>query len=568
MQARLDRLDADARELITTAAVIGRSFGASAARAAPAARAASADALRAPVAPARGRGAAAEPRASTASGTGLSRRSPTRRSSRRDRRELHLRVGEALGELHRDSPAEVYGLLAHHFAEADEPERAVEYLLKAGDAARAAYAEDEAIELYRRALAFMERIGDEARARQTLLRIALTHHLAFDYHAANEAFARGVRPARPRAARLEPSERHHLGADRGLARGPAGAGFRTYELADWVTVNLFRGLVAVGRDVEIEPDLAERFTVSDDGRLYRFTLRADARWSDGMPVTADDFAFTFARMVEDDWSRGRGSTGVTARALDERTLELELDEPRNHFLYLLGRPWLFPWPRHVYEHAARLVQDIPLVGNGPFVLTERNAHADGLSGNMTLDAAPAWYGARGNIGRVTMAVESSHAEVGDRWRAGVYDLVDDFLAMAAAIDADDSTIVEQDTSAFTAYLGLAARVLRSTMPASVAHSRTRSTGGGCRRSPGSHRRVRAACFRRRSRPLPSRRSAVRPGSCPCPAQCRGLPRRAWPCSRSRWHIWLTRSRGRPASPASSEPSAYRTGWSPARQIRR
>jgi predicted ATPase len=94
------------------------------------------------------------------------------------RRELHLRVGEALVELHRDSPVEVYGLLGHHFAEADEPERAVEYLMKAGDAARAAYAEEEAIDLYRRALVFMERTGDEALARRTLLRIALTHHVS------------------------------------------------------------------------------------------------------------------------------------------------------------------------------------------------------------------------------------------------------------------------------------------------------------------------------------------------------------------------------------------------------
>jgi oligopeptide transport system substrate-binding protein len=67
-----------------------------------------------------------------------------------------------------------------------------------------------------------------------------------------------------------------------------------------VTRNLFRGLVAIGRDFDLEPDLAERFTVSDDGRSYRFTLRPDALWSDGAPVTADDFAFTFAQMAEDD----------------------------------------------------------------------------------------------------------------------------------------------------------------------------------------------------------------------------------------------------------------------------
>ena len=66
-----------------------------------------------------------------------------------------------------------------------------------------------------------------------------------------------------------------------------------------VIVNLFRGLVSCGRDLDVEPDLAERFTVSDDGRSYRFTLRTDVRWSDGAPVTAYDFAFTYARMAAD-----------------------------------------------------------------------------------------------------------------------------------------------------------------------------------------------------------------------------------------------------------------------------
>ena len=57
------------------------------------------------------------------------------------RRKLHKRVGEALEEIYKESPEEAYGLLARHFTEADEPEKAVDYLLKAGDAARAVYAD-------------------------------------------------------------------------------------------------------------------------------------------------------------------------------------------------------------------------------------------------------------------------------------------------------------------------------------------------------------------------------------------------------------------------------------------
>ena len=219
LQARIDRLDAEARELLTTAAVIGRSFGLPLLeRLLPRAR------LLPTLSELQWLQLVVEERSGPSPEYrfrhGLVQEAAYGSLVEARRRELHLLVGEALVELNRDSPAGVYGLLAHHFAEADEPKRAVEYLLKAGDTARAGYAEEEAIDLYRRALAFMERTGDQARARQTLLKIALTHHLAFDYHAANEAFSEAfVRPA-PAPPRLEPSERITWALGGGL--GPRG----------------------------------------------------------------------------------------------------------------------------------------------------------------------------------------------------------------------------------------------------------------------------------------------------------------------------------------------------------
>jgi len=361
------------------------------------------------------------------------------------RRELHLRVGETLVELHRGSPGEVYGLLARHFAEADEPERAVEYLLKAGDAARAVYAEQEAIELYRRALGFMDRTGDEASGRETLLKIALAHHLAFDYRAANEAFTEVFARPVPAPARLEPSEP--------IAWALAAAGYRAVAPGHvnspqgWeVARNLFRGLVALGPDLEIEPDLAERFTVSDNGRSYRFTLRGDALWSDGARVTADDFAFTYARMAEDDVDTAFWLDGVSASAVDVRTLELRLRQPRNHFLYLLAQPPLFAWPRHVYEREGRdWHRAVPLVGHGPFVLTSRDEHGD------VIVVAPQWSGARGNVGEVTLVLQVSPAVAADRWRRGEWDVLDEILALPTA--ADHETVVERSTGTWTHYLG-------------------------------------------------------------------------------------------------------------------
>jgi ABC-type transport system substrate-binding protein/class 3 adenylate cyclase len=449
LQARLDRLDAEARELVTTAAVIGRSFGLPLLeRLLPRAR------LLPTLSELQWLQLVVEERSGATSEYrfrhGLVQEAAYGRLVETRRRELHLRVGEALVELHRDSPAEVYGLLARHFAEADEPERAAEYLLKAGDAARAVYADEEAIEFYSRALCFMERTGDEAQARATLLKIALTHHLAFDYRAANEAFGEAFARPAPAPARLEPSE--HItwalpaaGVDRAVVPG------HIYSMPGLeVTANLFRGLVAIGRDFDIQPDLAERFTVSDDGRSYRFTLRPDACWSDGAPVTADDFAFTFAQMAEDEVESASWLDGVSASALDERTLEIQLREPRNNFLYQLAQPLLFAWPRHVYEQRGRdWHRDSPFVGNGPFLLTSRDEN------RIAMAAAPNWHGAHGNVGEVTLELESSLAVAGDRWKKGEFDVLDPALAFRTV--ADDETVVQRSPGMFTWYLGFDAR---------------------------------------------------------------------------------------------------------------
>jgi ABC-type transport system substrate-binding protein/class 3 adenylate cyclase len=486
LQARLDRLDAGVRELITTAAVIGPSFGLPLLdRILPRVR------LLPTLSELQWLGLVVEERSQPTPEYrfrhGLVQEVAYSTLVEARRRELHLLVGEALVELHRDSPVEVYGLLAHHFAEADEPGRAAEYLLKAGDTARAVYAEDEAIQLYRRALSFMERIGDEAQARATLLKIALTHHLAFDYGAANEAFSEAFARPAPALQRLEPTQRITWATGAPWASEALAPGLTDSDLANQVIGNLFRGLVAIGRELEIEPDLAKRFTVSDDGRVYRFTLRPDVRWSDGAPVTAGDFAFTFAQMVEDEVPSASWLYGVTLGALDELTLEIRLREPRNHFLYMLGDPALFAWPQHVYKRRGReWCDDIPLVGSGPFVLTQRLAPKDERTpGRITLKSAPNWSGARGNVDEVKIKLEPSPAAAGDQWREGEYDLMYEGLAELAGIVANADTVVQSAPGGFTNYLGFDARrpplddsrVRRALAHAIDRHGPARALGG-------------------------------------------------------------------------------------------
>ena len=81
------------------------------------------------------------------------------------------------------------------------------------------------------------------------------------------------------------------------------------------------------------PSLADNLRVESDGLTYMFRIREDARWSDGEPVTAHDFEYTWTAMREQnvDHRLPARRTSPEAEALDDRTLEVELHEPRPYF---------------------------------------------------------------------------------------------------------------------------------------------------------------------------------------------------------------------------------------------
>jgi len=160
---------------------------------------------------------------------------------------------------------------------------------------------------------------------------------------------------------------------------------------------LLEGLVAEHpTDLSPVPAAAERWTVSDDGTVYTFFLRNNGRWSNGDPVTADDFVFSFRRILSpglgspyaymlyglrnaEPFHRGAGTNAaaIGARALNPLTLELTLDAPVPYFLSLLAHHSWFPvHPATVLRFGAadalgtQWTQPGNFVGNGPFVLTE------------------------------------------------------------------------------------------------------------------------------------------------------------------------------------------------------
>jgi oligopeptide transport system substrate-binding protein len=181
--------------------------------------------------------------------------------------------------------------------------------------------------------------------------------------------------------------------------------------------HLFRGLLAVDRDLNVVPSLADNFRVSADGLTYLFRIREGARWSDGAPITAEDFAWTWRQMAQEGVTTAFMLAGVEARAIDDRTLEVQLDRPRSYFPFVFASAWTFPWPKHVCERLGADWKHAPtLVSNGPFMLAERR------DDHLLLRANPHWAGARGNVLEILATTTDEETALAG-WCAGRYDVL-------------------------------------------------------------------------------------------------------------------------------------------------
>lgn len=140
---------------------------------------------------------------------------------------------------------------------------------------------------------------------------------------------------------------------------------------------VFSGLVRNGPGSTLVPDLADHWSVDDSGRTWTVTLRDDATWHDGQPVTSADVLFTIHTLQDPDYAGpDAGSwSEVTVAAPTDRMVTFTLTTPLGDFLQALTQP-IAP---------AHLLSDVPItflpehpfgqspVGSGPFALVELTA---------------------------------------------------------------------------------------------------------------------------------------------------------------------------------------------------
>lgn len=190
---------------------------------------------------------------------------------------------------------------------------------------------------------------------------------------------------------------------------------------------VFNGLVKFDERGVPQPDLASRWTISQDdenyGLIYTFHLRDDVTWQDGQPFTADDVIFTIG-LLQDPSFPGRPDIGglwrsVEAVKIDDRTVQITLHEPFAPFLDYAAVGML---PVHILNGvSAGELLDHPFnrqpIGTGPFRVKELVSEP-GRPQRIVLETNPRYFGRQPYINEVEFKYYATAAEAFEAYRAG------------------------------------------------------------------------------------------------------------------------------------------------------
>lgn len=165
-----------------------------------------------------------------------------------------------------------------------------------------------------------------------------------------------------------------------------------YSTGSYALQSLFRGLYKYAEDGSLVPAMAESCEISEDGCTYTFTLREGLKWSDGTPLTAYDFEYSWKRVLDPEVASDTAYTlygvikngyecfveqtvsvdDLPIRALDDRTFQVELIAPASYFLTLTASTAFMPVQKATVEANGNdwAADPSTYVCNGPFMLSE------------------------------------------------------------------------------------------------------------------------------------------------------------------------------------------------------
>lgn len=205
-----------------------------------------------------------------------------------------------------------------------------------------------------------------------------------------------------------------------------------------ILTNTFEGLTRVDKDNNLQNALAEKITVSDDGLTYTFELR-DANWSNGEKITAEDFEYSWKRVLNpetlseyaanlyvikgaEDYNINNGKEeDVQITAVDERTLEVVLNDPTAYFTQLTATHTYLPVNKKVVEENKNWATDAGdnYVSNGAFVMGDWK-HDDSIK----LDANKEyWDSSKVNLDYVNIKMVEDESTANKMYEASEIDFL-------------------------------------------------------------------------------------------------------------------------------------------------
>ncbi|MGL5125271.1 MAG: peptide ABC transporter substrate-binding protein [Fusobacteriaceae bacterium] len=162
-----------------------------------------------------------------------------------------------------------------------------------------------------------------------------------------------------------------------------------YARSSKVLQNLFRGLYRLDENDRLTPALAESHEVDSSGTVYTIKLKSNLKWSDGTPLNANDFYYSWTRVLNPETASRAAfdlypiknaesyNTGLVAKeevgikVLDDNTLQVTLENPTSYFPDLLATTTYFPVKQELVEGKEPWTKSVATyASSGPFMLTE------------------------------------------------------------------------------------------------------------------------------------------------------------------------------------------------------
>ena len=212
----------------------------------------------------------------------------------------------------------------------------------------------------------------------------------------------------------------------------------------YLLMNLMEGLTTFDSKMKAAPALAQSWKVSPDGKIYTFQLRPGVKWSDGRPLKAADFAYSWERLLSattaadyayflfdiegaEEFNRGslKDFSKVGIKAINDTTFQVRLKHPLAHWIDIPTFWVTFPMRQDVVEkYGNSWTEPGHMVTVGPFNLAVHE-----LDSKIILKPNPNYYGKRGNVEQVVGQVVKDESTALSLYETGKLDFVTDLSAL-------------------------------------------------------------------------------------------------------------------------------------------